>query len=110
MPKLNQLPNLIEWLGRHTQWVEDEYDEMTVRLASVGEFKGWDDWKDGERYKKADSDVISAIESLLIFSHQPAYNKKNKESMNCARGFRLFNTGKIGRLLPELSYLYHVYD
>ena len=94
-------------LGEHDGWVADEYDEMTVRLASIGLFVDWGDWEHGERYSKANPDVIQAVEGLLIYSNQPAYNSKSKATIRLAEGYRIFNTGRLGHLLPEASYLYH---
>src|ERR1700722_8582277 len=45
-------------LGRlpaHQPWIEHEYDRISVRLASVGTFVGWDDWSRGKRYSRATS-------------------------------------------------------
>ena len=100
--------DLDERLQEHASWVEEEYDSMTVRIASIGDFTSWEDWEDGERYKKAAPNVIMGVESLLIYSHQPAYNIMNKGGAGASKGFRIFNTGKIGRLLPEVSSLYQL--
>ncbi len=94
-------------LTTHTGWVEEEYDVMNVRVASVGEISSWAGWDDNERYPKAPENLVAAAEALLIYAHQPAYNRAGKESLPAAKGFRLFNTGMIGTLLPEISYRYH---
>jgi hypothetical protein len=96
----------------HEEWVADEYDAMTVRFASIGDLKDehWTDWSKGERYSPAPSALVAAVEALLIYAHQPAYNALNKGSTKSAKGIRILNTGRLGHLLPEVSYLYHVGD
>lgn len=94
-------------MREHDRWVADEYDTMKVRFASVGIFIDWDDWNDGERYPKASPPIVNAIEALLIYAHQPAYNSQSLSSFTTARGFRVLNTGRLGHLLPEVSYLYY---
>jgi hypothetical protein len=90
-------------LAEHETWVQNEYDAMTVRFASVGLFKNWDDWEEGERYPAALPDVVQAVEALLIYTNQPAYNSKSKATIKLAEGFRIFNTGRLGHILPEVS-------
>jgi hypothetical protein len=94
-------------MDTHAWWVEDEYDEITVRAASMGEIQTWDGWVENERYGKPDSYMLAGVEALLINAHQPAYNQTSKDSMRSAEGLRVFNTGRIGSLLPEISYRYH---
>jgi hypothetical protein len=94
------------------EWVADEYDAMTVRYASIGDLRDsrWKDWMKGDRYPKANPALVAKVESLLIYAHQPAYNITSKGSVEIARGLRILNTGRLGHLLPELSYLYQVGD
>ena len=94
-------------LRGHEKWVADEYDAIKVRFASVGLFNDWKDWENGDRYPKASSSIVAGVEALLIHAHQPAYNSQNTASLNQANGFRVINTGRIGHLLPEVSYLYY---
>jgi hypothetical protein len=91
----------------HAWWIEDEYDDVSIRVASLGEIQTWDGWDENERYGKPDSDMLAGVEALLINAHQPAYNQTSKDSMRSAEGLRVFNTGRIGSLLPEISYRYH---
>ena len=93
-------------LNNHMWWVNDEYDDIKLKVASVGIFTNWKDWNDNEHYEKAPLDIINGVEALLIYAHQPAYNTMSKNSLDSSKGFRLLNTGKIGNLLPEISYLY----
>ena len=96
----------------HEKWVVEEYDPMTIKVASVGKFinwKVWDEFEEDEPYPKfEDYNILNAIESLLIYSSQPAYNIVNKESLNNAQGIRIFNTGHAGLLFPEVSYKYFI--
>src|SRR3990172_664021 len=85
-------------------------DKNTVKVASVKEFESWEKWKIYERdiYPRfRNRNILKAIEALLIYAHQPAYNTVNKERIIKAKGIRVFNTGKCGLLLPEVSYYYH---
>jgi hypothetical protein len=94
-------------LASHAKWVDDEYDAMTLRIAPVGRFTNGKDAYAVEEYPQAAPDVVRGIETLLIYAHQPAYNTMSKASLDYAKGFRILNTGRIGHLLPEVSYLYY---
>lgn len=94
-------------LSEHAYWIEDECDEINIRVASLGEIESWKDWEEGERYKRAEDADVEAVETLLIYAHQPAYNTRSKETLEKARGIRVFNTGKFGSLLPEISHRYY---
>jgi hypothetical protein len=91
----------------HGRWIKDEYDTMRVRFASVGKFTGWAEWEDGDRYPPADASLVAEVEALLIHAHQPAYNIMNKGALPDTR-IRIFNTGKLGHLLPEVSSRYYI--
>jgi len=91
----------------HADWIEDEYDVVSVRVASMGEISNWDKWDEYQRYDVAKIKDVAGVEALLIYTHQPACNQKSKGSLNAAKGFRVFNTGMIGSLMPEVSYRYH---
>ncbi len=93
--------------AEHHRWVDEEYDAMTFRVASIGEIANWDGWTSKIRYPSPSPDVIAAVEALLILGHQPAYNTANKETAPAAKGFTIFNTGSMGLLLPEVSHRYH---
>jgi hypothetical protein len=97
-------------LPSHKAWIQYEYDRVSVRLASLGAFKSWHDWELGEHYRKAQDATLRKAEALLIVSHQPAYNSQSKGRAALAKGLRLFNTGRLGNLLPEVSFLYQVGD
>jgi hypothetical protein len=102
--------NIQSRLTVHEEWVDYEYDEITLRVASMKEITSWEGWDEIEEYPPAKTSDVSKVEALLIFSHQPFYNQRNKYSMDNAKDIRIFNTGKIGKLLPEVSYRYHNED
>ncbi|MBI1927973.1 hypothetical protein HYR99_27490 [Candidatus Poribacteria bacterium] len=101
-------------LAEHERtWVNGEYDSVTVKVASIGIHKGikewwreWENMSDSYIYQRPERDIILAVEALLIYAHQPAYNTQGKGSLPTDQWLRVFNTGKCGRLLPELSYAY----
>ena len=97
-----------ERLREHEDWIEDEYDKMTIRFGSISEFTSAR-WKEQEKrrpYRRPKGSVIGAVEALLIYANQPAYNSRNKIDAKKASSIRVFNTGRIGHLLPEVSYKY----
>lgn len=94
-------------LFEHSDWIEYEPEQINIRVASMGEIESWEGWEEEDRYERAKRADVEAAEALLIYAHQPAYNTRNKESLEKARGVRVFNTGKYGSLLPEISYRYY---
>lgn len=100
----------IKRLDQHNKWVQDEYDNVEFRIGSLGEFVSWEYWDSESDYPKADDDIVKQVEALLIFAQQTAYNTKNKEDAEIAKGLRIFNSGKSGKLLPEVSYKYFLGD
>lgn len=94
------------------KWADEEYDRVTFYIGSLDTFESWEDWyqHEDEDYEKAEQPLVLGAEQLLIYAHQPAYNTKNKETANAALGMRIFNTGRIAQLFPELSYRYFVDD
>ena len=95
-------------LNKHAAWVGDEADEVTVRLGSIGLFRSWTKWSADAPYETAGKPTVDGIEALLIAAHQPGYNSQNKAQIRKAKGIRLFNTGRSGSLLPEVSYGYWI--
>ncbi|GLR74082.1 hypothetical protein GCM10007855_09560 [Aliivibrio sifiae] len=94
-------------LEEHT-WIQNQADLCQIYIASCGNFAGWKAWNKDERkrYDRYDfkSITLSAIESLLIYAHQPSYTSAGLKSTSfAAKPFRLFNTGKRALLLPEIS-------
>jgi hypothetical protein len=99
-------------LAEHT-WIRDEYDPVTIKIASIGVhssveawWQAWDRMSDNEVYPRPASEIIRGVEVLLIYAHQPAYNTMGKVSLQADKRLRIFNTGKCGSLLPELSHVY----
>ena len=91
----------------HEEWIQDEYDKMTVRYGSIRDFSDWENWEKEKRpYPPPKANVVEPIEALLIYANQPAYNSRNKAGAEIAKGIRIFNSGKLGHLLPEVSYKY----
>ena len=99
-----------ERLREHKEWINDEYDKVTIRFGSLGEFTTWRDWDTDESYVKPDSNAVERIEALLIYAHYPVYNERNKSQAEKARGIRIFNSGRLGQLFPEISYRYFLGD
>ena len=96
-------------------------DSETIYVANVTHFINWDhseelgnkpkfDVKDFIRSRDGDSEIISRIEELLIYSLRPADNKRNKSSAAHSWRFRIFNTGARGSLPQELSGHYALHN
>lgn len=87
-----------------------------VYVANVVSFTNWDESDRlreldyDERSFVEDADTISAIEELLIYALWPAGNLRNKSSAKNSWGFRIFNTGHLGDLPPEVSGHYALYN
>lgn len=103
-------------LADHT-WVNDECDTVMMRIASIGVhsdieawWRAWDEMSANDVYQRPDYEIIRAVEDLLIYAHQPAYNTMGKGSLKVGKWLRIFNTGKHGSLLPELSHAYFAED
>ena len=101
-------------LSQHRWWVDEEYDPMTVKIASIGVHNSIEEWskaydkmRDDDHYPKAEPEIVRGVEALLIYAHQPAYNTSSKVSLEAGRGLRVLNTGRCGLLLPELSFAYY---
>jgi hypothetical protein len=95
-------------LAQHEAWICDECDNVSVRVGSLGQFKGWQEWEKPGSYPKAATKIVKQIEALLIYAHQPAYNTANKSSAKeISKNIRIFNSGHYGQLLPEVSYKYY---
>lgn len=91
--------------SKHDSWIKNEYGPITVHLGSIGLFSGWKKWSQSGDYDKASNDIILKMEKLLIYALQPCYNKLKGSIEDCS-GIRIFNTGSIGQLSPEISYSY----
>ena len=99
-----------ERLDQHEDWILDEYDAVSIKVASTGEFSNWDEyesWSATKAHPRPGSRIIDGVEALLIYAHQPAYNNRGKGGLATAKGIRIYNTGKSGHVLPEVSFGYH---
>ncbi len=96
-------------------------DRETVYVASISKFESWAasdelvaksgyDIADFVKERIGDDDIISRIEELLIYSLRPADNKRNKNSASRSWAFRIFNTGELGSMPPEVSGHYALYN
>jgi hypothetical protein len=99
-------------LTGHVGWIKDEFDTMTLKVATVGLFQSveaWSmTWNPERRYEQADASLVRDVEALLIYALLPAYNTQGKDSLVLEGGpLRIFNTGKLGLILPELSSIYY---
>lgn len=108
--------NVLTYIGKATkQPVTTRLDQHgvdleTVYVANVMRFESWE--KSEEQARKpgwavedfvVDDPTISKIEELLILALAPAENIRNRQSAKLSWPFRLFNTGQIGSLPPEVS-------
>ncbi|CFQ51010.1 GIY-YIG nuclease family protein [Yersinia aleksiciae] len=97
--------DIVRRLSEHYSRFSNQCDEVKVFLASFGEFTSWKEMRDGNYDPVSkDNTELKAIESLLIYAHQPAYNimllsSNQFENLN----FRIFNTGRRKSLMPEIS-------
>ena len=55
-------------------------------------------------------DDLSDVESLLIYVHQPIYNKNQKDSIVLSRPRVIHNTGQFRNLLPVIDSRYPWYN
>ena len=95
---------------QHAHWMLLEADPIVIYTATVGPFTTWEAAEKTVEYPPMQNDDIAAVEALLILAHQPAYNTSSKISAESARHYRVFNSGRFGSLLPEVSGLYYVGD
>ena len=111
-------PNVLLYIGRseradgerldeHDRWLQDE-ENVSFRMGSIKEFESWKSRKSAGSLTAKRSKLIKAIEALLIYAHQPAYNSRGFQEPSEFYGIRIFNSGKSGNLLPELSYRYYM--
>lgn len=95
-------------IKQHQPWTQEECDQVTVYAAAIAPFESWSKAAESEVYLRPETEIVERIEALLIYAHQPAYNRKSKDTAHAARGYRIFNTGKFGALLPEVSAKYYL--
>lgn len=104
--------NISTRIAEHEKsWLRNEPDPVSVYAAEIGSFTNWEQNWQMEEYVPLESTIICAVESLLIYAHQPVYNSRSKLSADdLARVARVFNTGRRSTLLPEVSGKYYFWD
>ena len=97
-----------ERLAQHQHWLTLEQDPPQVYMAAIGVMNSWAELSLPERqaYPPPERSVILAVEGLEILAHQLVYNQQAKQGRtHPGRHFTVFNTGKRGKLYPEVSTL-----
>lgn len=91
-------------------WLKYEPDAVFIFTACFHQFdKGgkWDDLPDDYSYPD-DVNLITDVENLLIFGHNPVYNRRQVMTLpKISHDLRIFNTGKRSILYPELSGFFY---
>lgn len=94
-------------LVEHDYWMDEErFGPSKIYVASIGEFSDWESSNKIDIFNSPSREIIEQVESLLIYSHQPVHNSKSRDSAKNAKEIRIFNTGKYGHLMPEVSGLF----
>ena len=94
-------------LQQHNYWMDEErFGLSQIYVASIGEFNNWEESDEIFIFEKPERELISKIESLLIYAHQPVHNSKNRNTAEKSKNIRIFNTCAFGSLMPEVSALY----
>lgn len=86
-----------ERLSEHYSRFYNQCEEVKVFFASFGNFTSWAEMrKDNYDPVSQDSVMLNAIESLLIYAHQPSYNIKSLSGtvFFFGKNFRIFNAGR----------------
>lgn len=95
-----------------TRLSEHNLEREPIYVANVMRFDGWaesnaiadkDGWDPKDFLGRDDEEHISRIEELLIYGLWPAGNLRNKNTARHSSQYRIFNTGELGSLPPELS-------
>ena len=93
---------------------EHDLENEVVYVATIQKFDDWDrsdaeatlDGYDLENYVRIGQEnekIISRIEELLIYSLGPADNRRSRQTALNSWEYRLFNTGDLGSIPPEVS-------
>jgi hypothetical protein len=94
-------------ISQHRWWTGELAGSIKIFVAAVAPFTTWKDMESMEDYPPLDEKVIRCLEGLLIFAHQPVFNVKCRDSLSGDFTVRLFNTGSIRDLYPEVSSTYY---
>jgi hypothetical protein len=85
-------------------WIAEEPDPVKVYTACIGEFISWDHNSKIDAYPPLSNSIITQIEALLIYVHQPVYNRQAKQgNIRFDSHISVFNTGRRSTLYPEIS-------
>lgn len=92
---------ILEHRGRFS----NQCDEVKIFFASFDIFTSWAEMTDSDYAPVSEDNVtLNAIESLLIYAHQPAYNSRSLSGTAFSnKNFRIFNTGRRKSLMLEIS-------
>ncbi len=99
---------IVQRFAQHHRRFSAECEEVKVFVGSCGVFTNWVKWRETPQYGVIDGTLLNAIESLLIYAHQPAYNSREKcHPIFSGHNFRVFNTYRRKALMPEISTLFY---
>ncbi len=56
----------INRIEEHESWIEEEYDNVVIRVGSVREFTGWEGWKKPINYPKPQKKLVALSSRDLI--------------------------------------------
>jgi hypothetical protein len=92
-------------LAEHAHWIDKLSDPIQIYTAAISPaFKNWGDLSDLEYFPPPETKIISAVEELLIYAHQPTFNARGKGGApKCETDIVIFNTNKRSTLYPEVS-------
>lgn len=71
--------SLRERIDQHNSWISEQADPVSVYAAAIAPFETWAAARASDNYPRPHPTDIKAIEALLIFAHQPAYNLMSKK-------------------------------
>ena len=95
-------------LDDHAGWVEALGSEVEVRLASVGHFSTWKEWRAVSRHPAAPREIVEPIEALLVRAHRPSRIPEEHLELAEFHQLRVFNSGHRGSLHQETSYRFYM--
>ena len=100
--------------------LKDKDHDLGHEIVYTGTIYKFENWADADkknfrkdeyiRYGEGHENIISRIEELLIYGLWPAGNKRNKNTAKHSWEYRIFNTGYLGSLPPEVSGHYALYN
>lgn len=92
----------------HKERFSAQCEEVKVFIASCGRFTTRASREQARSYSLPERTILHAIEALLICTHQPAYNSREKGRATFAgENLRVFSTGRRKARVPEISTLFY---